>query len=263
MLARHSLAFPFVRSFRELFESARPWPHGSTEARAARVNAVPWDFTENGRRQTAHIGPYLAVTGKTTPLRAFEVVPKSHVVSWIKEHMRPIRGDSLSFEVIMRSADEALVLVEHGLTEGTRALAVINPWTLPRVAGSHHDGRACGDYGKTPPPSDPSKRPTRFITKKCKTCGVFTSTLVTPEEFLAAQRRPDWRVGDPKPTGLYFFQGSTCLACRGCGKTMYASPVRGIYNPKRTCNAKCMSSHGPVCECSCGGKNHGASFSAT
>ncbi len=31
---------------------------------------------------------------------------------------------------------------------------------------------------------------------------------------------------------------------------------------KHECNEKCMSSTGTVCECSCGGKNHGGSYAA-
>jgi len=246
-----------MRSFRDYFTVVRPW----VDSRSAKSNAVPWSFVDKqGRSGTAHIGPYLAVSSRTAALQVFEVIPKEKVVARIQQNFVPHRGETFSFEVVVHDSKHASVLAESSTGEALK-IGDIEVGTIPRVTFDDVDHSA--DYHGTLPPSDPSKRPTRFITKKCKACGVFTSVLVTPEEFMAAQRRPDWRMGEPKPKGLYFFQGSTCLACRGCGKTMYASPVRGIYNPKKTCNAKCMASHGPVCECACGGKNHGASFSAT
>jgi len=41
-------------------------------------------------------------------------------------------------------------------------------------------------------------------------------------------------------------------------RTLKLERVRGVYNPGRECNAKCMSAIGHDCECRCGGKNHGA-----
>lgn len=46
-----------------------------------------------------------------------------------------------------------------------------------------------------------------------------------------------------------------------CGRRVELQPVRGKLNPSHVCNAKCTGSRGHVCECSCGGKNHGGSFS--
>jgi hypothetical protein len=37
-------------------------------------------------------------------------------------------------------------------------------------------------------------------------------------------------------------------------------PVQGKYSAEHVCNSKCMASLGHDCECSCGGKNHGASW---
>ena len=40
------------------------------------------------------------------------------------------------------------------------------------------------------------------------------------------------------------------------GRMMQTKPLRGrVTNHK--CNARCLASKGFVCECSCGGKNHG------
>lgn len=50
--------------------------------------------------------------------------------------------------------------------------------------------------------------------------------------------------------------------CPDCGR-LHPSGRRIHYskNPSRhICNAKCMGAIGPSCECSCGGKNHGAGF---
>lgn len=47
--------------------------------------------------------------------------------------------------------------------------------------------------------------------------------------------------------------------CVGCRKFFKVEQVKG----RRTgheCDAKCMASKGPTCECACGGKNHGASY---
>lgn len=43
-----------------------------------------------------------------------------------------------------------------------------------------------------------------------------------------------------------------------CGKDVYAAAVLGKHNPGKVCNTKCQASIGHQCECSCGGKNHGA-----
>ncbi len=105
------------------------------------------------------------------------------------------------------------------------------------------------------------KNPIRYTTRKCATCGIFTSQLVTPEHFEAAQFHAGYPATRPKPAGFFISPttGSNLLPCRGgCGRDLYAQPVRGKFSAKRECSAKCMSSHGFTCECSCGGKNHGA-----
>lgn len=42
-----------------------------------------------------------------------------------------------------------------------------------------------------------------------------------------------------------------------CGPRL-ARPVLGKYVPEKTCNPKCLAATGHQCECSCGGKRHGA-----
>ena len=52
-----------------------------------------------------------------------------------------------------------------------------------------------------------------------------------------------------------FWQGKPDLRC-DCGRSMAAKLLRARTTDKG-CNARCMASKGHVCECSCGGKNHG------
>lgn len=103
---------------------------------------------------------------------------------------------------------------------------------------------------------------TRY-TAKCKTCNTYTSELVTADMLRAAQMFDGYPKTQPEPAGRFrVVNGSFCLLCRGCDKAKYAKMVQGKLSLKHECNAKCLSSHGHVCECSCGGKNHGASFAA-
>ena len=46
-----------------------------------------------------------------------------------------------------------------------------------------------------------------------------------------------------------------------CGKHLFYQDVKGTYNANHKCNAKCLNSISHICECSCGGKNHGAGHS--
>jgi hypothetical protein len=47
-----------------------------------------------------------------------------------------------------------------------------------------------------------------------------------------------------------------------CGRIVQFLLVQGTYVAEKKCNAKCLAACGQVCECSCGGRNHGASCSA-
>lgn len=56
-------------------------------------------------------------------------------------------------------------------------------------------------------------------------------------------------------------------ACQACGVrpdgghvSIEMKLLRGRFSEKHQCAAKCMNAHGHVCECSCGGANHGRSF---
>ena len=92
---------------------------------------------------------------------------------------------------------------------------------------------------------------------KCA-CGSKFSALVTvvkagPPNFIA-YRAENGTEYAPAPDGSH----RIIWVCQ-CGTRRYGKPVIGKYNAAKECNAKCMASNGFVCECQCGGKNHGAS----
>ena len=97
---------------------------------------------------------------------------------------------------------------------------------------------------------------TRYIAK-CN-CGTVTSTLAANVGYANADMGALFT--DTKgETGVY---GDLAMRCRGCGKARRVVAVIGKISPKHVCNAKCLSSTSGKCECSCGGKNHGASYAA-
>lgn len=44
--------------------------------------------------------------------------------------------------------------------------------------------------------------------------------------------------------------------CR-CGRRVRLRKLRATHNPERNCCGACMAATGAVCDCSCGGANHG------
>lgn len=59
---------------------------------------------------------------------------------------------------------------------------------------------------------------------------------------------PDW-----EPWQLYVH----CVEHR---RPLYFRPIKGVVNPEHHCDARCENAHGPNCECSCGGANHGKAY---
>ena len=102
---------------------------------------------------------------------------------------------------------------------------------------------------------------TRYITK-CKGCGIPTSELVTAETYRAAQLADGSKVFQHPAGRFRYVNGFACVSCRGCEKWLTAKRVQGKFSAVHKCDAKCMNSRGHVCECSCGGQNHGAGFAA-
>lgn len=49
------------------------------------------------------------------------------------------------------------------------------------------------------------------------------------------------------------------FGCHTCRRSFKVTTVKG-RKTKHACDAKCMASKGPVCECACGGRNHGGAY---
>lgn len=57
------------------------------------------------------------------------------------------------------------------------------------------------------------------------------------------------------------YGGDPLGLCPSCGKVMVYGGLVAIKNERVKCDARCTSARGHTCECSCGGKNHGADWS--
>ncbi len=99
---------------------------------------------------------------------------------------------------------------------------------------------------------------TRHIAK-CKACNVSTSTLTTGDIRYADADRGALVYDETGESGAF---GNLAIRCRNCGKHRRAVAVVGKFSARHACNAKCLASTSGKCECSCGGKNHGASYAA-
>ena len=49
-------------------------------------------------------------------------------------------------------------------------------------------------------------------------------------------------------------------ACPKCGGRMLGKPIKGTLSANHKCDSRCTNARGSDCECSCGGKNHGAAW---
>ena len=99
---------------------------------------------------------------------------------------------------------------------------------------------------------------TRYLSRKDCLCGAGRTSAVLVGRNVAANKT----LGPVFIGETFSMFNDVCVACRGCGLHRGADPVRGKVSHKHLCGSKCLSSKGPSCECSCGGKNHGASYSA-
>ena len=103
---------------------------------------------------------------------------------------------------------------------------------------------------------------TRYIAK-CKTCSVVTSGVAAGSQ--PATQTAEMAARGESPDGVPYYHyrtGAIVLNCRQCALPRYAKMVRGKFSAKHECSAKCMSSTGTICECSCAGKNHGGSYAS-
>jgi hypothetical protein len=105
----------------------------------------------------------------------------------------------------------------------------------------------------SPPP--PAKRTTWIA--KCSACKTATRAESVGQAFRLGKGEYRWGL---TPGPVYTNAGGIVIDCRACGRPRYAKQIVGRYSARHTCGARCMASTGPSCECSCGGKNHGASY---
>ena len=91
----------------------------------------------------------------------------------------------------------------------------------------------------------------------CKSCKSAHSMQVTIT--IVRTYRSD-KIGEvARKRTVTMLDGSIAPAGRVCcGRSWDYRSIDGTTNPKIKCNARCTESKGHVCECSCGGKNHGA-----
>lgn len=104
----------------------------------------------------------------------------------------------------------------------------------------------------------------------CKACGYKLHIHTTDyrhgyEGTITAESGAQFAVGSWDGFGILGNFGPISIHfCKPRGRMarIRLIEVQGKISKRHECNAKCMASIGPSCECSCGGKNHGASFSA-
>lgn len=99
-------------------------------------------------------------------------------------------------------------------------------------------------------------RSVRYITR-CRSCGATSSTLTT-DLGRGSEDRGRLVIDEKGESGII---GAYALRC-ACGKLNRVNPVRGKYKASVECNSKCHNSKSGICECSCGGKNHGSGYGA-
>lgn len=103
----------------------------------------------------------------------------------------------------------------------------------------------------------------RYNTAKACSCGKKTSVLATAV-------KAEWKLGGVRRNVFALDGGrlahnhvigsdeALIIECRGCGALRVAKKVYGVFKADKGCDGRCMSATGHNCECSCGGKNHGA-----
>jgi hypothetical protein len=93
-------------------------------------------------------------------------------------------------------------------------------------------------------------RDVRQIAKCC--CGVIKSRMVTMTTIRVYSLE---RIARPRTTERSTERYEICA----CGRQFGFASVVG-RTTDHECDARCMSATGHLCECSCGGANHGAAY---
>jgi hypothetical protein len=86
---------------------------------------------------------------------------------------------------------------------------------------------------------------------KCRTCRKAYSR--TTERTVVVTRRTDIIARSDRRVNETTLHAIDC-----CGRHVALFEVKGIKRADIKCGAKCTGATGHVCECECGGRNHGA-----
>jgi hypothetical protein len=106
--------------------------------------------------------------------------------------------------------------------------------------------------------------PTLFrFNARCRRCFITTTTLAgATGDFKKNHHGSTARIfRDEKGNERLAWAGSDreiIIPCRECDRGVIARRVEGKYKADKKCDGRCTSALGHNCECSCGGKNHGA-----
>jgi hypothetical protein len=87
----------------------------------------------------------------------------------------------------------------------------------------------------------------------CKVCKRPHSLLRT---FDVREERSTETIARPYRAERETTMGARAVEC--CGRSVMLKPVSGTRRADIVCGSKCTNSTGHVCECACGGRNHGA-----
>lgn len=106
--------------------------------------------------------------------------------------------------------------------------------------------------------------PTQHLIVRCKCSTARVTVEVTEHGSLVGNDANTWVQAalshvyavERLPGGWNRNAGFYCLSCN---RSFRVDAVRG-HRTEHACDARCMASKGPACECACGGKNHGASY---
>lgn len=101
--------------------------------------------------------------------------------------------------------------------------------------------------------------------RRCKkSCRIHAPLLEVKIRHLGYGRteRVYWRTVNGSRVEGYDRIFVVCPSCPEAGgkASIEMKLLRGKFSAAIACNAKCMGAHGPACECSCGGANHGKAF---
>lgn len=98
------------------------------------------------------------------------------------------------------------------------------------------------------------------VIAKCKGCNETMQTTIVTEKSVFGRSIKNWGAMFVDTKGECGWIGEHALRCRKCNLARVAKQVKGTYSATHICSAKCTGSRGFVCECSCGGKNHGSAY---